>query len=129
MAEAAALAFAAAIISEMGIEDSYFHTDNEMLVHYLNGIDCSWMPSWDSKPFTHMFINHTKHKRIQVLKIPRSGNNKAHMLARSAFTNVDFPCNIGFSCTNEDHVNSCPLKLALCNVKWESIPSIAASCC
>jgi len=129
MAEAATLAFVAAIISEMGIEETYFHTDNEMLLHYFNGEDCSWMPSWDSKPFTQMFINHTKHKRIQVLKIPRNRNYKAHMLARSEFTNADFSCNIVLSCTNEDHVYSCPLKLALCNVKWDSIPSIAASCC
>jgi len=97
MAKAAALAFAAAIISEMGIEETYFHTDNEMLVRYFNGEDCFWMPSWDSRPFTQKFINHTKHKRIQVLKIPRNKNYKAHKLARSAFNNAEFSCNIVLS--------------------------------
>jgi hypothetical protein len=129
MAEAAAIAFAAAITSELELEKICFHTDNEMLANSINGADCPWMPPWDSKPFTQMFINHTKDRNIQVLKIPRSENSIAHKLARSAYFNAGTSSKIAFLCNNVKHVNSCPLRLALYNVKWDSIPSIAALCC
>jgi len=66
MAEAAAIAFAAAIVSELGLEEICFYIDNQMLANSLNGEDCSWLPS------TQTFTNYTNGKRIRVLKIPRA---------------------------------------------------------
>jgi len=52
MAEAAALAFAAAIASALGLKDITFLTDSQMLANYFNGQNLSCPPFWDAKPFT-----------------------------------------------------------------------------
>ena len=129
MAEAAAIAFAANIASNLGYDKIIFYTDNQSLVNYLNGHTTSWLPSWDSKPFTQMFINCTTNRRSQVLKIPSSRNTIAHSLAKAAATSTTTSLSLMHSCNNAAHVNICPLKEALCNIHWDSVPTIAAYCC
>lgn len=129
MAEAAALAFAAKIASNLDSDRIIFYTDNQLLVNSLNGHNTSWLPSWDSKPFIQMFINFTTNRRSQVLKIPRARNAIAHSLAKSAAISTSTSLSFVHSCNNAAHVNICPLKEALCNLHWDSVPNIAASCC
>ena len=130
IAEAATLAFAAAIASALGLQDITFLTDSQMLTNYFNGQNLSCPPFWDAKPFTQKFLNFNANKRSQVLKIPRSRNSTAHSLVSSAFRLFRFYCNqVSYSCTNANHVCSCPLRLALQNVNWEAVSFIAASCC
>jgi hypothetical protein len=129
MAEAACLAFAAAIASELGLQVISFNTDNQLLVNYLNGSDNSTPPSWDSKPFTQKFINYNHGKIVHILKIPRSRNSIAHSLARSANNASLSNCLPEFECKNPEHVDNCPLKWALDCVSWDAVPFIAAKCC
>jgi len=129
MAEAAALAFAAEIAPKLDFQQVSFNTDNQLLVNCLKGANHSSSASWDSKPYTQKFINFSHGIRSQILKIPRSRNSIAHALARSVNNASLNNSKIEFECKNPEHVDCCPLKLALDNVSWDCVPFIAASCC
>jgi hypothetical protein len=56
MAETAAMALAARIISLIGIREISFLTDNQLLA-FFNGASFEAPPHWDIKPFSQNFLN------------------------------------------------------------------------
>ena len=128
MAEAAAMALATPVTSALSIQNTIFLTNNQLLVSFFNGTDFSSPPIWDIKPFTQSFINTTNNNNSRVLKVARNQNVTAHTLATQAFQCTLNPSSTSISCTNTVHVTSCPLRVALNSIPWES-SLIAASCC
>jgi len=63
MAEAVALAFAAAISSALQIDEIPFLTDCQLLVNFFNGADLKSPPYWEAKPFTQSFLNSVASRR------------------------------------------------------------------
>lgn len=57
MAEAAAMAFAASVLSTMDIQSPIFLTDNQQLATFFNADDHSSPPQWDIKNITQKFVN------------------------------------------------------------------------
>lgn len=116
MAEVAALAVGAKIISALGIQHPFFLSDNQQVVNFFNGNHHDNPPQWKIKPFTQCFINNTSNNNARIFQIHRKLNITAHVLATEAFsctnrTNFDLTS----SCTNPGHVNSCPYSFELCN--------------
>jgi hypothetical protein len=110
MAEAAGLTLAAWIISLLHVTNISFLTDSQLLVNFFNGSDLCSPPCWDIKPFTQRFLNAVADLNSKVLKIARSFNTTAHLLATQTFRHSELQCNQeNFSCTNANHVSSCPL--------------------
>jgi len=72
MAEAAALALAAAVTETLNVHHINFLSDNQQLVHFFNGSDGSNPPNWRIKHLTQSFINHTKEKKYRALQGSRS---------------------------------------------------------
>lgn len=131
MAEAAAMAMAASIISALRIQNPVFLTDNQELVSFFNGDNHDLPPRWEIKPYTQLFINCTRNNAPTVGKIARGLNTTAHELATQAFRSSNLQCNENrISCVNISHLQSCPLLAALNSVCfWGSISLIAAKCC
>jgi hypothetical protein len=67
MAEAAALALAASVVSAMDIPSPIFLTDSQQLVTF-NGSNHSSPPLWDIKHYTQKFINFNAAKQLQGLQ-------------------------------------------------------------
>jgi len=129
MAEATALSFTSILAAGLGLQSVLFYTDNQTLVDNLQKDNLDRPPDWRIKPFTQIFCNNRDRVQGSVLKIDRKQNVEAHSLARQALSG--FHENKGqptCSCSNLQHVSSCPLKTAIkdlssvCNI-------IAASCC
>ena len=57
MAETAAMALAAKIISLIGFREISFLTDNKLLATFFNGASFDTPPQWDIKPFSQNFLN------------------------------------------------------------------------
>jgi hypothetical protein len=130
MAEAAALALAASVLSSLNISRPNFLMDNQQLVTFLNGQDHASPPLWDIKPYTQRFINANSTMHGKVYKIPRKLNVIAHILASQAVNSTSLlPLDDRISCTSQHHVTECPLRVALNSVPWEAFSLIAASCC
>jgi len=130
MAEAAGIALAASITSMLHIRNISFLTDNQLLASFFNGPDLCSPPRWDIKPFTQRFLNAVANSSYRVLKIHRSSNNTAHLLASQSYRAPELQCNLAnFTCSNVTHEGSCPLREALRHVSWEPFSLIAASCC
>jgi hypothetical protein len=130
MAETAAMALAAKISSSLGISEISFLTDNQLLESFFNGTSYDMPPHWDIKPYTQSFLNATAGYNWKVFKVQRDLNITAHVLANQAFrSSLGTVSNVQTSCTNERHVQSCPLREALKFVTWESFSLVAASCC
>jgi putative N-acetylmannosamine-6-phosphate epimerase len=70
MAEATALALAAAVTERLNIHHINFLSDNQQLVHFFNGSDGSNPPDWRIKHLTQSFINHTKERKYKALQGP-----------------------------------------------------------
>jgi len=130
MAEAAALALAAQIVSAIGIQCPIFLSDNQQLVTFLNGSDHTNPPQREIKRFTQSFINLSSRSNAKIFKVQRSQNTTAHVLATQAF-NSSYRTSFEkqFSCTNAAHVISCPSVMALTSVNGDIFTIIAASCC
>lgn len=60
MAEAAALALAAAVTDCMNLDNITFLSDSELLVQFLNAADQSNPPDWRIKYYTQLFSNHSR---------------------------------------------------------------------
>jgi hypothetical protein len=87
---------------------------------FRHGDSHSVISHWDIKPFTQRFLNAVANSNCKVLKVHRSFNTTAHLLATQAFRRSELQCNQGsFSCTNVNHVDSCPLHEALQFVTWD----------
>jgi len=135
MVESAAMALAADVTSLLNISDMSFITDNQILATFYNGDNFDQPPSWDVRPFTQRFLHKVSHLSWRVMKIGRGDNITAHTLASQALRattqipNQDVNNHTVVTCSNEDHVDGCPLKEALNLVNWETFSLIAASCC
>jgi hypothetical protein len=82
MAEAAAMALAAKMVSLLHLQGTNFLTDNQLLVNFFNSQDHSSPSDWTIKRFTQQFLNHIAGLSCNIFKIPRDSNATAHMLAR-----------------------------------------------
>lgn len=130
MAEAAAINLAAKIGTLFALREISFFTDNQQMATFFNGASHVLPPRWDIKPYTQRFLNLTEGYSWKVLKVHRDLNKTAHILASQAFrASMSSTTNIQISCTNEEHVQSCPLREALNAVSWENFFLVAASCC
>lgn len=129
MAEAAALALAAAVTKILNISEISFLTDSQVLVNFFNGCDLGSPPHWSIKPLTQRFLNDISNRRVQVLKIARNSNSTAHILATQAFRHANECDHSNTNCTNIRHESGCPLLMALQSVTWNFCTLVAASCC
>jgi ribonuclease HI len=130
MAEAAGMAIAAVITSQLGFQTMSFFTDSQALAGFYNGQDLHTPPQWNIKPFTHRFLSAMTNLRWRVLKIHRDLNITAHVLASQAFRDFsDITSSVAIICNNGNHLDSCPLREALRDVNWEWFSLIAAVCC
>jgi ribonuclease HI len=82
MAEAAALALAVTVVQELHLQHINFLSDNQQLVHFLNGSDHSNPPDWRIKPFTQIISSTMTGRRVSIRKIRRTQNQTADLLAR-----------------------------------------------
>ena len=86
MAESAALALATVLLEKLELQDAIFLSDNQQLVHFLNGADLSNPPDWRIKPYTQMISPLLAGTSSSIRKISRSQNQMADSLARQALT-------------------------------------------
>lgn len=130
MAEAIALSLVSEISARLEMIQVYFFTDNLILANFLNGVNRENPPDWKIRSYTQSFINHEKNRIIQVMKIERSQNLTAHILASQAFRLND-PCagTSNVTCTNPAHELGCPLSQALKDVIPRHCTQFAATCC
>lgn len=130
MAEVASLALAAMIVSRLNVMNPSFLTDNLILAAYFNSSDLGSPPRWDIRPFTQRVLNIMANSSYRVLKIHRSFNTTAHILAHQAFRTSEPQCNWPtVSCSNVSLTNGCPLNEVLRLVNRELFTPIAATCC
>lgn len=130
MSEAAGMAIAAVITSQLGFQTMSFFTDSQALAGFYNGQDLQTPPHWNIKPFTHKFLSTTTNLSWRVFKIHRDLNTTAHVLASQAFRGYSgITSSDAFICNNGNHLDSCPLREALHDVNWEWFSLIAAICC
>jgi len=90
MAEAAALALAAALVQRLQFTGTNFLSDNQQLGSFLNSPDHSTPPDWRMKHLTQQYITSSDQGNFRIFKIPRNINQTAHMLANTGIC----------SCTN-----------------------------
>lgn len=130
MAEAAALALAAAVANSMDLNNINFLSDCEQLVHFLNAADQSNPPDWRIKYFTQLFANHSRCRRSKIFKIPRCLNTTADTLARQVLSDLaSHSINLEPSCTYTNHASHCSLVQALQSVSLNSVSLLSAVCC
>jgi ribonuclease HI len=130
MAEAAALALAVTVVQELHLQHINFLSDNQPLVHFLNGSDHSNPPDWRIKPFTQIISSTMTGRRVSIRKIRRTQNQTADLLARQALSDLhsnqhSFSC----VCSYSAHDQECPLHMALQNVTINSVMVLTARCC
>ena len=114
MAEAAALALAAQISNNLYLHHITILSDNQQLVHFMNGPDLDNPPDWRIKPLTHMADIAIRESSIVVRRLRRSQNQMADLLARQAFLDRQYDHNHYYvACAYEPHVHECPLLSAL----------------
>ena len=114
MAEAAALALAAQISKNLNLHHITILSDNQQLVHFMNGPILDNPPDWRIKSLTHMANNAIRESSAVIRRLRRCHNQMADLLARQAFTNTQYDhnhCNV--ACAYEPHVHQCPLLSAL----------------
>jgi hypothetical protein len=63
-------------------------SDNQQLVHFLNGADLSNPPDWRIKPYTQMISSLLAGTSSSIRKIRRSQNQMADVLARQCLVLV-----------------------------------------
>jgi ribonuclease HI len=84
MAEPAAMALAAIVTNCLSMHQLIFLSDNQLLVQFLNHSDQANPPEWRIKHFTQTFTNFTRQRDARILRIQRSQNQMADILARQA---------------------------------------------
>ena len=144
MAEATAMALAAIITRRLNLQLIIFLSDNQQLVHFLNAPDQTNPPEWRIKRFTQMFTNFTGQRHARILRIQRTQNQTADVLARQAFLESqptdELPrqaflesqptsSNMACTCTNIAHVTQCPIQEALLSVALNSVRLLSTACC
>jgi fatty acid-binding protein DegV len=105
MAEAAAMTLAAIITHCLNLQPIIFLSDNQQLVHFLNAPNQTNLPEWRIKHFTQMFTKFTGQRHARILKIQRTQNQTADVLARQPFLESQpTSFNMAGTCTNIAHV-------------------------
>lgn len=84
MAEAAALVLAAIINERLNFDNTIFLSNSQILVHFLNALDHNNPPDWRIKPYTQMFKNTANRRHGKIVKINRTMNSTADVLAKQA---------------------------------------------
>jgi hypothetical protein len=106
MAEAAALALAAKVTEHLHLAGTNLLSDNQKLVHFINGADISNPPEWRMKPFTQIIRNSTRQTGASIRHIARGHNLTADLLAKQALADVEahviYPSCL---CNNQAHVH------------------------
>jgi hypothetical protein len=114
MAEAVALALAASVTQHLQLTNINFLSDNQQLVHFLNGSDLSTPSDWRLKPFYPDIMNSSHQRSTSILKISRNHNQTTDLLARQALSDLDSNLmHQSYVCFNPAHVDQCPLPLAI----------------
>jgi ribonuclease HI len=130
MAEAAALALAAAVIKALQLDHTTMLSDNQQLVHFLNGQDQEHPPDWRVKPFTQLIKTSLQGIASSIKRIRRTQNQMADLLARQALTCIRAnQITFNGDCSFAPHEQECPLMTALHNVTVNSVMVLTASCC
>jgi ribonuclease HI len=130
MAEAAAIALAALITDQLGLQQVNFLSDNQQLVNFLNEQDHTNPSDWRMKYYTQIFCNSAATRTAVISKIQRSQNQTADALAKQALAeslsthSPEFTC----TCTSTAH-DQCTLREALQLVTLNSVWLLTASCC
>ncbi|CAD6265658.1 unnamed protein product [Miscanthus lutarioriparius] len=83
MAEAAALALAAAVTETLNVHHINFLSDNQQLVHLFNRSDGSNPPNWRIKHLTQSFINHMKEKKYKALQGPQEPESHSRHISQT----------------------------------------------
>jgi len=130
MAEAGALALVAVLLKQIQLHHTTLLSDNQQLVHFLNGSDLSHPPDWRMKPYTQIISSTLSGTTTAIRKITRTQNQMADLLARQALRDLHSnPHSFSGVCTHSAHVQECPLLMALQNVTINSVMVLTASCC
>jgi ribonuclease HI len=130
MAEAAALALAASIASNLNYTNVSFLTDSIHLVQFLSSTDHNHPPDWRMKTYTQQYDNCAATIQSTLHKINRAENVIADSQARQAFSVVETlhqPCHM--QCSYGAHLSQCPLLQALSSVTMNCVWLLAAYCC
>ena len=130
MVEAAALALAAQISRNLNLHDITILSDNQQLVHFMNGPDLNSPPDWRIKPLTHIVANTMRDSFTVLRRLRCCQNQMANLLARQAFTYRQYDhnhCNV--ACAYVPHMHECPLHTALQLVTINSVMVLTASGC
>jgi hypothetical protein len=110
MAEAAAMALAAIVTDCLNMQEIIFLSNNHMLVHFLNDLDHANPPELKIKHFTQIFTSSTSRRDARILRIQRTQNQTAGILARQALLESQpSSLNLASTCSNAAHVIQCPL--------------------
>ena len=125
MAEAVAIALAAAITVQLGLHDTNFLWDSEELVRFFNSDEHANPPEWRIKHLAQQFVNCTQHRSTRIFKVHRTQNQTADMLAKQAF--LDFQA--GPVRLNLAHPHRCPVLQPLRSVMMNSVSILSARCC
>jgi ribonuclease HI len=114
MAEAGALALVAVLLKQIQLHHTTLLSDNQQLVHFLNGSDLSHPPDWRMKPYTQIISSTLPGTTTAIRKITRTQNQMADLLARQALRDLHSnPHSFSGVCTHSAHVQECPLLMAL----------------
>jgi hypothetical protein len=130
MAEAAAMALAAKVLDILQLQQGTILSDNQQLVHFLNGTNLAHPPDWRIKPYTQLISSSVYSTTTTIPKINRRLNQMADSLARQALSAIH--CNqFTFEgvCAHAQHDLECPVIMALQNVTINNVMVLTASCC
>jgi hypothetical protein len=127
-AEALARQLASEIIQTLGAQEVVYHTDSQILAGNLNSTDpIMTAPDWRIRPVIAKILSCNESTPSSYKKISRIVNITAHSLAKFAFQANISSCN--FSCTNVNHIISCPVLLTLASHQWDVFTPISVNCC
>lgn len=130
MVEAAGLALASVITTNLNLAGVNFLSDSEQLVSFLNQQEHSNPPDWQIKPLMQIFINNATARASKIYKIHRTLNNTADSLAWQALQAATQANHmIQFSWSDENHVPQCHWLQALQHVGLTDVTISAARCC
>jgi len=130
MAESAAMAWAAALLNQLQSHQATIFSDNQQVVHFLNGPNLSNPPDWRIKPYIQITVALLSGTNSVVRRIKRTQNQMADSLARQTLCALQTN-QIDYSglCTNLSHGNDCPILRAINDVTINDVMILTALCC
>ena len=130
MTESAALVFAASLLNQLQCSPTTILSDNQQLVHFLNGSNLSNPPDWRINQYTQVTTNLLTGSNLAVRKIKRNQNRMADSLARQALYALQSnQLQHSNTCTNPSQDNDCPVLRAINAVTINSVMVLSTSCC